>query len=132
MFLTLHLSFHEALLHRRSCLEYFHFAYYYLFSSEICAVLHWNFSLLNISVHNILYQAFIWIFFLPVDLLRSLLVSIASSQQNIIKIKFIMNASNIPYRLWAGLYCLLLIAGLFAYIFIAYISTHLLYCTFTN
>ena len=44
-----------------------------------------------------MYQAFIWFFSLLVDFLRSLSVSIASSQQNIIKMKFIINASNIPY-----------------------------------
>ena len=63
-------------------------------------------SILAASVPNILYQAFVWHYFLQVDFLRSLSVSIASSQQSIIKMKFIINVSNIPYCLWAGLCCL--------------------------
>ena len=53
-----------------------------------------------------MYQAFIWIFFLLVDFLRSLLVSIASCRQNITKMKFIINACHIPHWLRAGLCCL--------------------------
>ena len=60
-------------------------------------------------------------------------VSIPSSQQNIIKTKFIslfiLNASNIPYLLWAYLYCLRI--NSFAYVFVAYVSTHLRFCTYS-
>ena len=58
-----------------------------------------------------MYQPFILFFFLLVDFLRSLSVSIASSQQNIIKMEFIIHASNIPYY--------------FEQVFVAYVSTHL-------
>ena len=43
--------------------------------------------------------------------------------------KFIINASNIPNWLWAGL-CFLCFNS-FAYIFVVYISTHLLFCTYS-
>ena len=45
------------------------------------------------------------LFFLLVHFLRSLSVIIVSGPQNIIKIKFIINASNIPYWFRTGLYC---------------------------
>ena len=48
--------------------------------------------------------------FLAVDFLRSPLVSIASSKKNIIKMKFIINASDFAY---------------FEQVFVAYVSTHL-------
>ena len=34
--------YYQALLHNLSCLDYFHFAWYNSFSSEICVVLQWN------------------------------------------------------------------------------------------
>ena len=108
--------------------DYFHFARYNSISSEICVVLQWNSSYLNTSVPNILYQAFIWIFFL-LDFLRSLSLIIASSQQNIIKMKVIINASNIPFWLWAGLCCQRI--NSFAQIFDAYVSTPLLFCIYS-
>ena len=61
------------------------------------------------------------------DFLRSLSASIASSQQNIIKTKFVLNASNIPNQLWAGLCCLRI--NSFAYVFVAYVSVYVLFCT---
>ena len=73
-------------------------------------------SILEASVPNILYQAFVWHFFLLVDFLRSLSVRIASSQQSIIKMKFIINVSNIPYCFWAGLCCLRIISFTFLHI----------------
>ena len=121
MFLTLHLSFHQVLTCKLSCLDYFHFATYYnSFSPEICQ---WNSLQLNISVPDILYRAFIWISFLLVDFVRSLLANFASSQRNIIDMKFIINASNNLYWLWAGLSCLHI--NSLVYVFVPYISTHL-------
>ena len=55
--------------------------------------------------------------FLLVDVLQSLSVSIVSSQQNIIRMNFTINASNI-------LYC-------FEQVFVAYVSTHLLFCSYS-
>ena len=55
--------------------------------------------------------------FLLVDVLQSLSVSIVSSQQNIIRMNFTINASNI-------LYC-------FEQVFVAYVSTHLLLCSYS-
>ena len=64
-------------------------------------------------------------FLLLVDFLQSLPVSVASSWQDIIKMKFILNASNITCWLWAGLCCLHI--NSFAYIFVAYVSTYLFF-----
>ena len=51
-----------------------------------------SFTILLILCTNLLFN----FFFLLADFLQSLLVSIASSQQNIIKMKFILYDSNIP------------------------------------
>ena len=51
-----------------------------------------------------------------VDFLQSLSVRIASSHQNIIKMGFVMNLSNIPYY--------------FETVFVSYVSTHLRFCIY--
>ena len=61
-----------------------------LFYSES---LHNSIFLYLISCTQLLFE----LFFLLVDFLRSMSVIIASSQQNVIKMNFILNASNIPY-----------------------------------
>ena len=53
--------------------------------------------------------------------------AIALSQQKIIKMKFIMNGSNIQHWFFAGLCCLSV--NSFSYVFVTYQSTHLLFCT---
>ena len=42
---------------------------------------------------------------------------------------FIMKASNIPYWLWAGLFCLG--SNSSAYVFVVCVSTHLLFCAYS-
>ena len=106
-----------------SCLDCFHFARY---------IIHYLQRIVKFysgTLHNSIYQTFTRIFSLLVDFLRSWSVSIASIQQNIIKIKFIINASNIRWSLWASLFCLRV--NSFAYVFVAYVSTHLLFCIYS-
>ena len=60
--------------------------------------------------------------------MRTLSVSIASTQQNI-KMKFIIiNYFDIPYWLW-GLSCLRI--NSFAYVFLVYLTADLLFCTYS-
>ena len=67
-------------------------------------------------------------FLMLLDFLRILWTSISSSQQNI-KTNFILNASSILSELFAGP-CFLCVNS-FAHIFVAYVSTHLLFCIYS-
>ena len=86
--------------------------------------LHNSIFLYLISCGKLLFK-----FLLVVDFLRSLLVSIASSQQNIIKMKILINNSNVPYWLWASLFCLCI--NSFACVFVAYASDYLFFSTYS-
>ena len=67
---------------------------------------------------TILHQAFYLNFLLArkFSAKAAVSVSIASIRQIIFKMKFVINASNIPYWLWSGLCCLCI--NLFAYVFL--------------